>query len=84
MSIKSLEYRFVLGYYWLSILLSLILYINEFIKLLPQADFTFGHMIFMLYVPIVGLWCLYKKYDFSYIFLGISLFYLLIQIKTVL
>ncbi len=46
---------------------------------LALEAFVFSHAIFCLYVPLIGLWCWYKKYDCGYICVGILLAYIYVQ-----
>ncbi len=84
MNIKKTECTVVNIYYafWLFIA---VLLLCEAVVRWNQGKFTqldysaqsviFVNLVFCLYIPLIGLYLQYKKYDVSYIFLGISLAY---------
>ena len=84
------EKRAVEGFYWfwLSVALLLItasLYHN-FLQPseLKNGDFfpdLYRHLLYILYMPIIGLWCMKKGYNIGYICLGILMVYTFVQLK---
>ena len=51
---------------------------------LRKGDFfpdLYRHLLYILYMPIIGLWCMKKGYNIGYICLGILMVYTFVQLK---
>lgn len=87
---QKCEKNTVKTFYWLWLITAILLIcaaiINnhilsdtgERVVFFPDLD---RHLLYILYIPVLGLFCQKKNYSWGYIFLGILVYYTYVQLR---
>lgn len=84
MNWEKTEYYIVKAFYWFFILISAVLIAEGIVRWQTHNPELFNetvqvslfiNLIFCLYLPLLGLWCLHKNYSAGYIVLGLLIVY---------